>query len=536
MALRNRPRALYALLLVGGLTALGLGWYTLGGTAGAVPAGRYVEGVVGRPQRPTPLFARANDVDGDVAALLFSGLTRIEGDGVVLPDLAERWEVTPDGLTYTFYLRPNLVWHDGAPLDAHDVAFTVATVQSPGFEGPSALAARWAGIEVTVANPRTILFRLPAPTASFLSLAALGIVPEHLLRGMSQAELAALPANRAAVGSGPFRLAQLDVNSAVLERNLTYHHGIAALDRIELRFYDTSAALARALERREIDGALLDRVPPTDMLGAVLARPDLRVTPMVESSYSILYLNNQRAPLTDPALRRAVAAAIDRAGLIRPEDPAQPGDGPIVPGVWAYAPGGWSTAEQAEALFVAAGWTRGTDGARQRGGVPLAMELLTNDDPARAELATGIAIQLRALGLEINVRALPAGALLRDHIDTREYDLLLFAWQADVDPDPFGGWHTSQIATGGRNVAGFHDAQSDALLEQARFTMDTTERSQLYAQWSARFVELAPSVVLAYPRRLYVQPRTLEGTTGGVLFTPGSRFHDAHLWHVAPTR
>jgi hypothetical protein len=66
--------------------------------------------------------------------------------------------------------------------------------------------------------------------------------------------------------------------------------------------------------------------------------------------------------------------------------------------------------------------------------------------------------------------------------------------------------------------------------------MDPAERSQLYMQWSARFVELAPSVVLAYPRRLYVQSRALEGTTGGVLFTPASRFHDAHLWHIAPGR
>lgn len=535
MELRQRPRLLYSLLLVGGLAALGVGWYTLGSAEPTSHPGRYVEGVVGHPQRPSPLFARANDVDGDLAALLFSGLTHIEGDGTPLPDLAERWEVTPDGLTYTFYLRPNLLWHDGAPLDAHDVAFTVAAVQTPGFQGSPTLAARWAGVEVIVADARTILFRLSAPSASFLTLTALGVVPEHLLHGLGPAELAAVPLNTAALGSGPFRLAQLDPSNAVLERNLSYHHGLAALARIELRFYSDNAALARALQRREVDGALLDRLPSSEALGAVVARPELRVTPLVEAGYSILYLNNQRAPLTDPALRRALAASLDRGRLIGPEDPALPGDGPIVPGMWAYAPGEWYASEQAEALFVAAGWTRGPDGLRQRGGVPLAIELLTNDDPARAELATSVAIQLRAMGLEINVRALPAGTLLRDHIDTRDYDLLLFAWQADVDPDPFGGWHTSQIASGGRNVAGFHDARSDALLEQARFTMDTVERTQLYAQWSARFVELAPSIVLSYPRRLYVQPRALEGTTGGVLFTPSSRFHDAYLWHVAPS-
>ena len=279
-----------------------------------------------------------------MAAKLFSGLTRIEGDGTPLPDLAERWEVTPDGLTYTFYLRSNLLWHDAVPLDARDVAFTITAVQAPGFHGSATLTARWAGVEVIVADPRTIVFRLPAPSASLLSLAALGVVPEHLLRGLGPAELAAVPSNTAAVGSGPFRLAQLDASAAVLERDLTYHHGIAALERIELHFYETPAALARAVERGEVDKALLDRVPAPDVLGAVLARPELRVTPLVEASYSILYLNN-RAPLTDPALRRALSTSLDRARLIRPEDPAQPGDGPIVPGMWGHTPGVWQTTD-----------------------------------------------------------------------------------------------------------------------------------------------------------------------------------------------
>lgn len=532
MALRRRSRALYALLLVGGLSVLG-GWYVLGNGDAEPGARRYVEGVVGQPQRPTPLFARTNDVDGDLAALLFSGLTRIEGDGTPLPDLAERWEVTPDGLTYTFYLRKNLLWHDGTRVDAHDVAFTIATVQTPGFQGSAALAARWADVKVTVADERTVLFNLPTPTASFLSLASTGIVPEHILHGLAPAELAAVPLNTAAIGSGPFRLAKLTPESVTLERNLTYHHGLAALESIELRFYADMPTLTRAIERREVDGALLERRPDAKALGAVVARPDLRATPVVESAYSILYLNNQRAPLTDPTLRRAIAASVDRARLIGSEDPAEAGDGPIVPGMWAYSPGKWAGTDQTDALFVAAGWTRGPDGVRQRGGVPLALELLTNDEPTRADLAADIAIQLRAQGLEINAHVVPAGTLLRDHIDTREYDLLLFAWQADIDPDPFGGWHTSQIASGGRNVAGFHDARADALMEQARFTMDTAERTELYAQWAARFVELAPSIVLSYPRRIYVQPRTLERARPGVLFTPASRFHDAHLWRIA---
>ena len=130
------------------------------------------------------------------------------------------------------------------------------------------------------------------------------------------------------------------------------------------------------------------------------------------------------------------------------------------------------------------------------------------------------------------MRALSPSDLLRDHVAPRAYDLLLFGWQTDVDPDPFGGWHTSQAASGGRNVAGFHDEAADRLLEAARRTLDGTERRDLYRQFQVRFVDLAPAVVIAYPRRLYVQPETLEGAAPGVLFEPSSRFQRVEQWVI----
>jgi peptide/nickel transport system substrate-binding protein len=278
---------------------------------------------------------------------------------------------------------------------------------------------------------------------------------------------------------------------------------------------------------------LLNDRPSSEALAAVAGRKDLRATPLVEAGYPILYVNNQREPLDQPPLRQALAASIDRTGLVPADSPALPGEGPIVPGSWAYAPGSWNTSAQADALFTAAGWNRGSDGMRQRDGRPLTLELLTNDEPVRVALAEQVAAQLRAQGVGVTTRVLTAGELLRGHIDTREYDLLLFGWLADADPDPFGGWHTSQIASGGRNVAGFHDVEADQLLEAARRTVDMNERRELYARWQARFVELAPSVVLLHPRPLYVQPRAFQGTTGGVLFDPASRFRDVRHWQFA---
>jgi peptide/nickel transport system substrate-binding protein len=530
----RRPRLLYSLVLASGLSLLALGWLVFG-TESDGSTQTYVEGIVGRPERPTPLFARNNTADRDLAALLFSGLTRVGGDGLAHPDLAERWEVSPDGLRYTFQLHEGLTWHDGTPLTSSDVTFTVAAVQAPGFQGLPSLAARWAGITVEARDERTVTFRLPAPAPSFLTLASLGVVPRHLLDGRDAAALLEAPVSAATVGAGPFRLARLDVTRAVLEPNLRYPAGPPVLQRLELRFYADDAALVAGLRRGDVDGALLGDTPSREALAAVVAREDLRATPLVEASYPVLYINNQREPLDQPPLRRALAASIDRAGLVPADSPALPGDGPILPGSWAYTPGGWHTSEQADALYAAAGWPRGDDGVRQRGGQPLTLELLTNDESGRVALAERVASQLRTQGVGVTMRAIPAGTLLRSHIDTREYDLLLFGWLADADPDPFGGWHTSQIASGGRNVAGFHDVEADELMEAARRTVDMQERRELYARWQGRFVELTPSLVLLHPRRLYVQPRDLQGTTAGVLFDLASRFHDVRQWHVAGT-
>ena len=531
----RRSRLLYVPLLVGGLVLLTAGWFFLGSRA-ASGGGSYVEGAVGRPQHPTPLFQRDNAVDGDLASLVFSGLTRIDTDGTPQPDLAERWEVTPDGLTYTFHLRANIAWHDGEPLTSQDAAFTVASVQAPGFQGSSTLAARWANVIVILPDERTVVYRLPQPSAAFLTVASLGLVPLHLLDGIGAAELINAAANRSTVGSGPFRLTTLDESHAVLEPNPTFYLGAPRLDRIELRFYVDVAALARALSTKQVSAALLDETPSEDVLRAVLHRDDLHSTPLVEGAYDILYMNNQRDPLTDTGLRRALAASIDRQALIPSDSPALAGDGPIVPGSWAYTPGNWSSPAQAQGLFAAAGWRHNASGVLERDNKRLTLELLTNDAPRRSALANAIAGQLRTQGVEVTVRTLSTSELLRDRINPRNYDLLLFGWQTDIDPDPYGGWHTSQIASGGRNVAGFHDDTADKLLQDARRTLDTSERRDLYKQFLTRFVDLAPSVVIAYPRRVYVQPSTLQGATPTVLFDAASRFHGAYRWALARPR
>ena len=534
---RISARAIYLSLLTIGIVALATGWLTLGSSVEDAGT-RWVEGVVGAAaERVNPLLAEPGSVDADLVALIFNGLIRIDGDGTPLPDLAERWEVTPDGKTYTFVLRSDVAWHDGHPFSTADVAFTIGLLQDAEFSGVPTLAAQWQAVDPFVIDEHTILLRIPDPAADFASRLTVGILPKHRIGDISAATLSETEFNRAPVGTGPFRLTSLNSDRAVLERNTSYHRGAPSIKELELRFYSSATQQLDALARGAIDAALRGE-QSTDRERELLAtRTDLRSVELTRHAFTLLYLNNQRAPLDDVELRRAIAASLDSETVVASAGiRGAPGHGVLVPGSWVdRAVQAGSELPEADMAWAEAGTPLDVEGRRVYDGVPLSLELLTNADPARIRLAEAIAAQLGALGVAVAVTPLPAAELLSRRLIPRDYELALFGWEANVDPDPYLGWHTSQISEAGRNIAGFQDATADAILEAARLTVDGGERRELYAAFQFRFAERAASVVVLYPARLYVHPASLVGFEAGLLFSPGDRFRDIHRWQIEPS-
>lgn len=534
---RLSVRSAYLALLAGGLILIALSWLAVA-RADDDRGTRWVEGVVGAPSTINPLLADPGSTDADLVALIFNGLIRIDGDGTPLPDLAERWEVTPDGRTYTIVLRDDVSWHDGRPLTTADVATTIALLQDADFPGSISLAANWAAVDPFVIDERTILLRLPDPAADFLSRLAVGIVPAHRFQASGAAGLAAASANLEPVGTGPYRLTSLNADRALLERNTSYHRNAPAIEEIELRIYSDGTRQLEALAQGEIDAALRGEQPDPREGEVILQRTELLATPLIRHAFTVLYLNNQQTPLDDRALRRAIAASITPVEVIRSAGiRGLPGEGVIVPGSWVA-----STAPPARVLpdpadaWTEAGYLLDDDGRLARNGRPLTLELLTNADPARIRIAEALAAALAAQGVTVEVTPLPASDLLARRLVPRDYELALFGWEANVDPDPYLGWHTSQISETGRNIAGYQDATADALLETARLTVDAAERRELYAAFEARFADQAASVVIAYPSRLYIHPGSLDGFEPGLIFTPADRFRDVHRWSLESGR
>ncbi len=523
------------ILLVGGALLLALGLWRAGGAVQPSPS-TYTEASLGRPVRVNPLADHAVESERDLASLVFGGLMRLRPDGLPEPELAERWEVTPDGLTYTFHLRNGVTWHDGVAFDAADVAFTIARIQSESFAGPSALAAEWQDVQVFVADTLTVLMRLPEPAADFLGRATLGLLPEHLAEDMAvSGGFETAPFDRRPVGTGPYRLTSLQQDRAVLEHNTSYVLGTPAITRLEVRFADDEEALARLVRSGAVDGALLPEGMAADDAAALAQEAGLAATPLHGDSYTVLYMNNGRGHLRSAALRRALAESVDAEHALRDAGlAALPGHGVIPPGSWAFP-----TSEDAasvlasaaaEEAWAASGWTLDAAGRRQRDGEPLTLELVTNGEPDRLALAEAIAEQLGEQGVTVEVVAAPAQRVIGEYLQPGRYDLALFGWDAAADPDPYTGWHTSQGGSG--NVAWFSDPQADALMEAARTTLDLAERRELYALFLERYRELGASRVVAHPQRFYLHPPRLAGFQERLLFTPANRLADVHLWQL----
>ena len=151
-----RWQAVIALLGIALLVAL-LSYTAFSFTTVTVPdrGGAFVEGVAGNPQYLNPLLSQNNEVDQEMTALLFNGLTRLDERGNIVPDLAESFNLSPDGLTYDFRLRSGLYWHDGVPVSAADVLYTVSAMQSVASPAPRRAATRGARSRPIVEAPNS---------------------------------------------------------------------------------------------------------------------------------------------------------------------------------------------------------------------------------------------------------------------------------------------------------------------------------------------------------------------------------------------
>ena len=502
--------------------------------------GILVEGVAGNPQYLNPLLSQYNQVDVTLCALLFSGLTRLDEQGNVVPDLAETWSISPDGLVYDFRLREGLQWHDGAAVTANDVVYTVHAMQADDFPGVPWLTLLWRAVEVSAPEgPEglAVRFVLQQPLAPFLDYTTIGILPAHLWESVPIAQMTASALNTQPVGAGPFQLSQITATRAELVPNPKYHGPLPYLEGLTFRFYPDHHNLLPAYDRGEIDA--ISWIWPTEIDEAG-RREDLQLLSAPLSGYTLIYLNlrNPNVPFfQEKAVRQALLYGLDRQALI---DRALHGQGivahtPILPDTWAYDPETPKYAydpERAAQLLEQAGWSdHDGDGVRDRDGTKLAFILLGDNQ----EMLDIITAAWARIGVKAVGQAVTLPGLTSDFLVPRTFDAAIVHWELSGDPDPYPLWHSTQIKDG-QNYAGWENRQADEAIEQARALSDRAVRREYYVQFQRLFAEEVPALLLYHPVYTYGVRNKVHDVQIGPLNSPAERFRSIASWYIVTKR
>ncbi|OGG49637.1 hypothetical protein A2763_03075 [Candidatus Kaiserbacteria bacterium RIFCSPHIGHO2_01_FULL_54_36] len=564
---------LYAFTILLGISALAL----LAGLNSAVSVtvptqgGTLVEGEVGPARFINPILMLSQP-DEDLSMLVYSGLTRVlpepspsGAQSSVVPDLASHYEVSEDGTTYTFTLREDATFHDGSPVTADDVIFTVEAAQDPAIKSPR--RADWEGVQVSATDEHTVVFKLAHAYAPFIENTTLGILPKHIWGNVPAEEFPFSPANTHPIGSGPYRVlsSATDATGSATRYDLVpfrnYTLGEAYVKRITFVFYPNQEAMLEAFNARKIDA--IAGVTPADL--SKLERTDFNYVHVPLPRVFGVFFNQSHAPvLADTAVRVALDQALDKEEIVRTvlNGYGRTLDGPIPPGstgdmrpasaatftkpesATSSADSASNLADTARATLKRAGWTflpaatstaqAGDEatGVWKKKNVELAFSLATAGEPELLATANKVAAYWRAAGIKVEVQVYSLSELNTTVLRPRAYDAILFGEVVGRTADLFAFWHSSQRNDPGLNLALYANSRVDSLLSQARATTDFRQREKLYEQFSDAVANDTPAIFLYAPEFIYLVPSSVHGITLGSLTTPAERYVNIRNWYT----
>jgi len=522
-------------------------------SAVAASGGDYVEASVGAPHYVNPVLASTNDADLDLVKLIFSGLMKTTSRGELVTDLAESYQVSEDGKTYTFVLKEGVSWHDGSTFTSHDVVATVGYIKNPGWKSP--LASQFKNVNVEAPDDQTVVFTLAEPFAPFLSMLTAGILPEHLWQEVRPENAGRAELNIKPVGTGPFKFKNFakDKKGAILSytlvRNDAYHGTHPYLASITFKYYQDFTSAHDALTGRRVDGMSF---LPLEFREAAEKQRNVRFYTLRLPQYTGVFFNQKKnVALASKEVRQALAYGIDRATVLR-ESLGDNGilvNSPILAGFVGFYPDvkkyGFDPATAAD-LLEKEGWKiDAEDGIRKKESrndkkevvkTPLEITITTVDAKENIAVAQTIKKDWEGLGVKTELEIVPSSKVQKEKIRPRSYDALLYGEIIGPDPDPFPFWHSSQNDAAGLNLAVFSNRRADELLEKARTATKTEDRETLYREFQDILAEEVPAILLYSPTYTYVVGRKVKGIETATIFTPADRFDDVASWYIETKR
>ncbi|HET9793752.1 MAG TPA: ABC transporter substrate-binding protein [Thermoanaerobaculia bacterium] len=499
------------------------------------PGGTLFRRLEGEPATLNPLL-QTDDYGSFVIADVARNLIDLDKRLQPVGGLADRWESSPDGRTWTFHLR-DAAWEDGTPVTSRDALFTFEKVTDPkipallfssGFDG-------YAGAEAVDDRTFRVHFREPYAFRIYAFNLPLVCAARNAKR-----DFLSSPDDRAPFSDGPYRIARWRTSESIeLVRNPRYSGPRAPFDRVVFRILPDGAQAYRALERGDIDEMRLSteqwRASATDASFASCCRTTL----FYDLSYFYIGYNNKSPLFADVPTRRAMAMLLDRGRIVRDlfYGTARILSGPWAPDSPAYDP---SVAPYpfdpagARALLASAGWkdTDG-DGVLERAGRKFEFDLLYGAGSASVrQVCEVFKSDLEKAGVVCRPRAVEWAAFTK-RMDAGDFEAVASSWSGDPNPDVYGYWASSQGPPNGLNNLSYANPEVDRLLAEVRAEPDAGKRRSLFSRIHRLIHDDAPATFVFQGAQKYAVSRSI----GGLVSTPVGLFRfwpDSTAWWRRP--
>ncbi len=431
--------------------------------------------------------------------LLFDGLTRPDDNLRPAPSLAESWEISPDGLNYTFKLRKGVKFHDGKELTAADVKFTWEVIGHPANKAGAQVAGFFSRIKgaeayrsgaakeiggVTTPDDHTVKVEMQTVYAPFLSISAFQpILPKHVYGAVPVEELEKHATARNPVGTGPFKMAEWKPNEGItLAAHAEYWGGRPKIDRLIVKTVPDAATIPSLLRSGAIDVAGMFNGIPYIEHDAFAKDQNFKVVEMPGYSNRYVEFNLTNPLFQDVRVRRAMIHAIDREGLAKDLllGHGKVLDTAIHPTSWGYAEPTTNyehSPDKARALLKEAGWTPGPDGILVKDGTRFSFEMPT----FMTDYPVPLQEQWKQVGIDCKLNQMDFAAMWGPIYLAKKFEAAALHVIIGIytDPDyPLGGYFHSRL-----NRNGYNNPKVDELIGKATATLDEGERKRLYAEF-----------------------------------------------------
>lgn len=440
---------------------------------------------------------------GEINLLLFAGLTTHNENNEVVEGLAESYKWDGSSNTYSFKLRDGLTFHDGEPVTASDVKFTLDVILEE--DNASEIYSNYEDItKINVVDEQNVEITLDSPNAAFLEYMTIGILPKHAFKSTKIAED---EFNTNPIGSGPFRLTDWDMGQSItMEKFDDYYAGAPKLDKVIFKIVEDYDQRALQLKSGDLDFAQITPKASSEFKG----EDDFKLSIMKTADYrAIMYNFNNEFWKENRELAAAFSYAIDREAII---DSVLLGYGQV-----AYSPlqkGEYNNKEinrydynpdMAKKKIEEAGWKMGDNGFYEKDGKELAFVINNGQgDQVRIDMSNIAAQNLQDIGVNATVE-------VQAEVDWENQDSYLIGWGSPFDPDD----HTYKIfgTDQGANYSGYSNKKVDELLTEGRQHETYEQRLPYYEEFQEELAEDPAYTFIAYIDAIYAGKANLTGIT-----------------------